>query len=252
MAADSGPPEHNPLTVSSLWKDRFRNIFGETASTPESLPGGQRRRMPGNEAHKNKTGSSSSILRRSSGAEQFFAALQGAEGLSILDLGGASQANVSFITDLGHRLSSDDIAGTMDQCFGDGDFFENQGAASRVQRFFDQSLNFPEKYFDGALVWDTLQFLAPGLFEETVERLLRILKPGGLVLAFFSSDEKATRIPVYNYRIQDQKTLLLVPRGTFRQIQYFNNRTLERFFEHAQSVKFFLTRDHLREIIVRR
>jgi len=252
MPGDSGPLEHNPLTVSSLWKDRFRNIFGETASTPESLPGGQRRRMPGNEAHKNKTGSSSSILRRSSGAEQFFAALQGAEGLSILDLGGASQANVSFITDLGHRLSSDDIAGTMDQCFGDGDFFENQGAASRVQRFFDQSLNFPEKYFDGALVWDTLQFLAPGLFEETVERLLRILKPGGLVLAFFSSDEKATRIPVYNYRIQDQKTLLLVPRGTFRQIQYFNNRTLERFFEHAQSVKFFLTRDHLREIIVRR
>jgi hypothetical protein len=245
-----GLPGHTLFTVSSLWKDRFRNIFGEATATPESIPGARRSRT--HENNHQKVGSSSTIARRSNGAEQFFAALQGTEGLSILDLGGASQANISFITDLGHRLSSDDIAGTMDQCFGDGDFFEYQGAASRVQRFFDQSLNFPEGYFDGALVWDTLQFLAPGLFEQTVERILRIVKPGGLILAFFSSDEKATQIPVYNYRIQDQKTLLLVPRGTFRQIQYFNNRTLERFFQQAQSVKFFLTRDHLREIIVRR
>jgi 2-polyprenyl-3-methyl-5-hydroxy-6-metoxy-1,4-benzoquinol methylase len=78
------------------------------------------------------------------------------------------------------------------------------------------------------------------------------MKPGGAMLAFFSSDEKATQAPVYNYRIQDQKTLLLLPRGTHRQVQYFNNRALERMFDRAQSLKFFLTRDHLREVLVRR
>src|SRR5690348_10000172 len=119
-----GLPDHTPLTVSSLWKDRFRNIFGESAAPPESIPGARRSRTHPSDF--SKAASSSAIARRSNGAEQFFAALQGTEGLSILDLGGASQANISFITDLGHRLSSDDIAGTMDQCFGDGDFFENQ------------------------------------------------------------------------------------------------------------------------------
>ena len=157
-----------------------------------------------------------------------------------------------FITELGHRLASDDIVATMEQCFGDGDFLENQENSERVARFLSQTLKFPDEHFDGALIWDSLQFLAPALLEQTVEQLTRVMKPGGAMLAFFSSDEKATNIPVYNYRIQDQKTLLLVPRGTHRPIQYFNNRALERMFDRAQSLKFFLTRDHLREVLVRR
>ena len=74
-----------------------------------------------------------------------------------------------------------------------------------------------------------------------------------MLLVFFNSDEKANRIPVYNYRIQDQKTLLQTPRDSgYQRTQYFNNRAVERLFEAASSLKFFLTRDHLREVIVRR
>lgn len=167
-------------------------------------------------------------------------------------MAGASQANISFITDLGHRLSSEDILASMDQCFGDGDFLENQTMASRAQRFLDQVLSFPEAHFDGALVWDTFQFLVPPLLEQVIDRMMKVVRPGGLMLAFFSSNEKITSLPLYNYRIQDPKTLLLVPRNSSRQIQYFNNRTLERLFDRAQSVKFFLSRDHLREVIIRR
>lgn len=192
------------------------------------------------------------ITRQSKGADQFFAALQSEEPLTVLDLAGASQANIMFITELGHRLASDDIIATMDECFGDGDFLENQENSERVARFLSQTLKFPDEHFDGALIWDSLQFLAPSLLEQTVEQLLRVMKPGGVMLAFFSSDEKATKIPVYNYRIQDQKTILLVPRGTYKQVQYFNNRSLERMFDRTQSLKFFLTRDSLREVLIRR
>jgi hypothetical protein len=45
---------------------------------------------------------------------------------------------------------------------------------------------------------------------------------------------------------------LLVDRGRRRPAQFFNNRSLERLFQDFQSVKFFLTRNHLREVIVRR
>jgi len=177
--------------------------------------------------------------------------LQTQENLSILDMSGASQANISFITGLGHRISSDDILGTMQQCFGD-DFLENQQMASNAQRFLDQTLTFPDQSFDGALVWDTLQFLTSPLLDQTVAQLLRVMRPGGLMLVFFNADEKLPRIPLYNYRIQDQKTLLLTPRGGSQRIHFFNNRTLEKIFDKAASLKFFLTRDNLREVIVRR
>lgn len=191
------------------------------------------------------------IKRHSSGFEQFAAMLQRSENQAVLDMSGASQANISFITGFGHRISSDDILGTMEQCFGE-DFLENQQVASKAQRFLDQTLKFPDESFDGALVWDTLQFLVSPLLEQVVAQLLRVMRPGGLMLVFFRADEKSPRIPMYNYRIQDQKTLFVSPRGGFQNVQFFHNRVLERLFQNAASVKFFLTRDHLRELIVRR
>jgi len=59
-------------------------------------------------------------------------------------------------------------------------------------------------------------------------------------------------VPVYNYRIAGPKTVSLTPRGERKPVQYFNNRSLEKLFQRYHSVKFFLTRDHLREVIVRR
>lgn len=177
--------------------------------------------------------------------------LQNSEDLSILDMSGASQANVSFVTGYGHRISSDDAIGTMQQCFG-SDFYTNQQAASNAHRFLEQTLTFPDQTFDGALVWDTLQFLVSPLLDDTIAKLLRVMRPGALILGFFNADDKTNQIPVYNYRIQDARTLLQTPRGGLQKSQYFNNRMLEKVFAQASSVKFFLTRGAQREVIVRR
>jgi SAM-dependent methyltransferase len=191
------------------------------------------------------------LTRQSSGFDQFYSALKGCEGLSVLDLSGASQANVTFITEAGNRISSDDIVAAMIQAFGDN-FAENQRTEARAARFLEQTLSFPAESFDGALVWDALQFLAPPLIDRTVERLLRLMRPGGLILAFFNANEKIKEIPLYSYRIQGAKTLQQIPRGAPQRVQNFNNRSIERLFESASSVKFFLTRDNLREVLVRR
>jgi hypothetical protein len=194
-----------------------------------------------------------SRMRSSNGLDQFFSAIQGESNLSILDLGGASQANISFITSLGYRLSSEDILYSLDDCFGSGsDSLRNQSDAIRVGQFFEQSLDFPDSHFDGALIWDTLQFMTPSLLDQTVKRLSRILRPSSCLLAFFNADERAASIPVHSYRILDEKTLRLVSRGERAPAQFFNNRSLEKIFQNFQSVKFFLTRDHLREVIVKR
>jgi hypothetical protein len=79
------------------------------------------------------------------------------------------------------------------------------------------------------------------------------LKPKGYLLAIFHSAERKQTVPCYSFRIQDPRTLQVGRHGqrTASQ-QLFNNRSLEKLFRKFDSVKFFLTRDNLREVIVRK
>jgi Methyltransferase domain len=186
--------------------------------------------------------------RPSRGLEQFFAYLRGQAGLSILDLAGASQENINFITNLGHKLYSEDFVRSLDDVFG----VEDQSNASRIDQFLRQTLNFENERFDGVLVWDVLQYMTPTLLAATLERLRTIVRPQSYLLTYFHSDEKAQQVPFYSFRIKDQQHLLLAQRGLRKPAQIFNNRSLEKLFQKFESVKFFLTREQLREVIVRR
>jgi len=186
--------------------------------------------------------------RPSRGLEQFFTYLRGQAGLSILDLAGASQENINFITNLGHKLYSEDFVRSLDDVFGG----EDQSNASRIDQFLRHTLNFENERFDGVLVWDVLQYMTPTLLTATLERLRTIVRPQSYLLTYFHSDEKAQQVPFYSFRIQDQQHLLLAQRGMRKPAQIFNNRSLEKLFQKFESVKFFLTREQLREVIVRR
>jgi hypothetical protein len=190
--------------------------------------------------------------RHSNGLEQFFGYIQGESGLNILDFSGASQANISFITNLGHKLYAEDLLQTLDTAFGEGDFYHNQSSPERIERFLRHSLDFPENHFDGALVWDLLEYLSPPLLKATVDRLSGIVKPRSYLLAIFHAEERAELVSTYSYRIADAGTLLLSLRGMRKPAQLFNNRAVEKLFQSFESVKFFLTRDHLREVVVKR
>jgi hypothetical protein len=140
----------------------------------------------------------------------------------------------------------------MDRSFGESDFYENQSDPVKIAQFLDNALDYPAQHFDGALVWDTLEFLSGPLLETVVERLSHMLRPGSYMLALFHAEERVETIATYSYRIANRKTITLSPRGRRRPAQFFNNRSLEKLFSDFESVKFFLTRDHLREVIVRR
>ncbi|MEO8053416.1 MAG: class I SAM-dependent methyltransferase [Acidobacteriota bacterium] len=179
--------------------------------------------------------------------------------MSILDFAGASQATVSFVTNYGHRLYSDDFVRSLDRVFGsapagasDAEFFENQSNPALVSDFFELALTFDDASFDGALVWDSLQFLSTPLLQTVVAKLHKMLRPGANLFALFHTDERIANIPTYAYRIQDHRTIQMVSRSQRRPAQIFNNRNLEKLFQDFESVKFFLTRDRLREVIVRR
>jgi hypothetical protein len=193
---------------------------------------------------------SQSQFRNSNGLEQFFYSLQDRDNLSILDLSCASQDNVTFITNLGHRIYAEDVLESIDEVFGTDP--EMQSNPVRIEMFLNQVLDFPEYSFDGALMWDILQFLSPLAAQAVVDRLYRILRPRSYVLCFFNANDKVQSFPASSYRIRESKTLLLLSRGSRSTGQFFNNRAIEKLFQRYESIKFFLTRDSLREVIVKK
>src|ERR1700730_14792005 len=81
------------------------------------------------------------VSRHSNGLDQFFSYIKGESGLSILDLAGVNQANVSFITNLGHKIYSEDFLRSLRQG-------ANGDPQPRVDAFLSQNLSHMDASFD--------------------------------------------------------------------------------------------------------
>ena len=101
-------------------------------------------------------GGAANAVRPSRGLEEFFSYIHGQSGLTILDLGAASQQNVSFITGLGHRLYSEDFLRILGETFGENGAAD-QSNPGRIEYFLHQTLDHPRAHFDGVLIWDVLE-----------------------------------------------------------------------------------------------
>src|SRR5271157_2039645 len=86
---------------------------------------------------RNAGGEDNIATRQSRGLEEFFNYIRDQSGLTILDLGGATQQNVSFITNLGHRLYSEDFLQILSETFGVDDTVD-QSNPGRIEYFLRQ------------------------------------------------------------------------------------------------------------------
>src|SRR5262249_6711192 len=145
-------------------------------------------------------------------------------GLTILDLGGANQQNVSFITGLGHRLYSENFLQILNDSFG-ADDANDQSNPGRIEYFLKQTLEYEDGYFDGVLIWDLLELWSPPLLNPVVERLHRIVRAKGYMLPSSHADTRLEAVPFYTFRIQQVKTLEVSQRGLHRPAQLHNNRS---------------------------
>jgi hypothetical protein len=231
-----------------LLTDRLKGMWrgqGSAASPAPSKGPGPLSLFSGGQKSGTETGT-----RPSRGLEEFFGYIRGQSGLTILDLGGATQQNISFITNLGHRLYSESFLQTLQETFHAEDSAD-QSNPGRIDSFLHHTLNYEPLHFDGVLIWDLLEYLDPALLSAVVERLHKIVRPKSYMLAFFHSDAKLEAVPQYTFRIQEVNLLHVTQQGSRNPVQLFNNRSLEKLFGNFESVKFFLTRDRLREVIIK-
>jgi hypothetical protein len=98
--------------------------------------------------------------------------------------------------------------------------------------------------------------------KPVVARLWSVMKPGGMLLAFFHTREAGPDAPYYRYHLTGTDTLEMHalnakrdnkkghPTKTFALQRVFNNRHIENLFRDFGSIKFFLSRDNIREVLV--
>src|SRR5881409_765393 len=102
------------MPLPGLLKNLFRGSRGPAG------PNGPGSSPPSNARLSARAGEGTVSTRPSRGLEEFFSYIRDQSGLTILDLGGATQQNVSFITNLGHRLSSEDFLQILQETFDEG------------------------------------------------------------------------------------------------------------------------------------
>ena len=189
--------------------------------------------------------------------------LDSEETLCVLDLGSTSPANIRYCTERGHKIYSDDLlVSSTDPSLATKD--ETGKPILDSKRFLEENLVFPAAQFDIVLCWNLPDYLDESLVKPVVGRLWSLLKPGGSLLAFFHTQEAGPDAPCYRYHIMGADTLemqLIEARGdgkkgaargpnSFRLQRVFNNRNIENLFRDFASIKFFLARDNVREVLV--
>jgi len=186
--------------------------------------------------------------------------LNSQEGLCVLDLGSTSASNIRFLTEKGHKNYSEDLLqASLDPDLRIKDADGNWVTDSK--KFLDENLTYGNALFDIVLCWNLPDYMEESLVKPAVDRLWSIMKPGGLLLAFFHTRDAGADAPCYRFHITATDMLemqeIKLPglsrkddKHSLRLQRVFNNRHIENLFRDFASIKFFLARDNIREVLV--
>jgi SAM-dependent methyltransferase len=201
------------------------------------------------------------LTRRSSGMGEISRLLNSQDGLCVLDMGATSANNIRFFTNKGHKNYSEDLLrSSLDPALRMKDDSGNSVVDSK--KFLDENLLYSNAQFDVVLCWNLSDYMEESLVKPTIDRLWSVMKPGGLLLAFFHTRDAGPDSICYRYHVTDTDMLEMqevkfAPPGrpasdkqSPRLQRVFNNRHIENLFRDFASIKFFLARDAIREVLV--
>jgi SAM-dependent methyltransferase len=211
---------------------------------------------------------SQKLTRRSSGLGELSRYWDSEKSLCVLDLGSTSPSNIRHFTERGHKIYSEDLltASTEPNLVTKD---EQGNVVLDSRQFLADNLLYPASHFDVVLCWNLPDYLDESLVRPVVGRLWSVLKPGGMLLAFFHTRDAGPDSPCYRFHIVGPDTLEMQrielrkearrgPTGAvhtaitdgFQLQRVFNNRHIETLFRDFASIKFFLARDNVREVLV--
>jgi SAM-dependent methyltransferase len=203
------------------------------------------------------------LTRRSSAVAELSRILKSEETLCVLDIGATSASNIRFFTERGHRIYSQDLLeASADPSLVGKD--EQGQPVIDSKRFLEENLAYPNAHFDLVFCWNLPDYMDESLVKPVVARLWSVMKPGAMLLVFFHTREAGPDAPYYRYHLtgtdmlemhtlnskRDPKRNQSPAHKNFTLQRVFNNRHIENLFRDFSSIKFFLSRDNIREVLV--
>ena len=178
--------------------------------------------------------------------------LQTESGLSTIDIGFTSSANINFLTSLGHSLFLADLVSDAYSGSWQRGMDEDGKPIWDVEGFLDHALNFSGRTFDVVLLWTTLDYLPEAFVIPVVQRLNEAVNPDGQLLAFFHTRTQGEETAHCRFHVTpgDEVEVQLAPQFPIQRA--FTNRSIERLFAAWSGYRQFLAKDSVSEVLMTR
>jgi hypothetical protein len=182
----------------------------------------------------------------SKGFPKFLNNLTQADSPVLLDFGPVIGTNVEYFGErLGCKLFIEDLLADIDR-------HTKAGTLDQLPAAFEKRFRHGDSSVDGILCWDLFDFLDKNSAPALAKQIVRMLRPGGIVMAFFCSTavEKA---PFTKFEIVDDHSLRHRQHsGSGGTKRVLNNRDIIRMFEGLSVADSFLLKGGAREMLLRR
>jgi hypothetical protein len=178
---------------------------------------------------------------------KFLAALTARPSPVLLDFGPVIGTNVEFFGDrLGCKLFIEDLISDIDR-------HTKAGTIDTLPAVFEKRFRHGDASVDGILCWDVFDFLEKKAAEALARQVIRMVKPGGVVMGLFATAAKSEHLSFTKYEIVDDASFRhrfhAGVGGVKRAIQ---NRDIIRMFEGLSVSDSFLLKSNIREMLLRR
>jgi SAM-dependent methyltransferase len=205
-----------------------------------------RRRKPGFEPEAAVPGGS---IQPTRALPRFLTGLGSRPQAMLIDLGPVVGPNVTFFgEELGCKIFVEDLSKDIDRHARDGTLDE-------LPPFLAQRFPQPSESVDGILCWDMFDYLPRQATQALARQLVRILRPDGVLLAFFATAQaQAGTRPLYTKHVVVDRTHLEYrpyPAACGRQ-RPLQNRDIQRLFEPLRITDQFLLKTNMRELLFRK
>src|SRR5882724_8234130 len=134
---------------------------------------------------------------------------------------------------------------------------EDGGALRRRERAgllpcgLSTALPYPDGSFDAAVAWDIFNYYDPESARQVAGETRRILKPGGLLLAYFHARRVETAESPGRYRILDDRRVACEPLSSRLLLRHvYQNRDIEKMFAGLRIIELYFLKTSTREMLL--
>ena len=167
---------------------------------------------------------------------------------TLLDIGPVVGHNVTFFGErLGCKFQVEEISKDIDR-------YVREDKLPELPDFLSRRFPQADESFDGILCWDLFDYLDKPAAQALAKQLVRVLRPGGVLLAMFNATEAVPTTKTYTrFVVMDEENIqyrsYAAARGKQRPLP---NRDLLRMFEPLRVSDQFLLKTNTREMLFRK